>query len=130
MYYVSPAYDGSTSDKQIMERSTMPEDCDHGDSVMADKGFDMQDIFAPYRVTINIPNLTVCQQNHILGTRKLHSRVQVERFNNLTKTYKILLNPVVRNPVIIRYNICVFYVVQFLFMYHTSSCIIHMQVFK
>ena len=29
--------------------------CDKGDSIMADKGFNVQDLFAPYDVTINIP---------------------------------------------------------------------------
>ena len=53
--YVSLAYGGSTSDRQIMERSTMPQDCDCGDSMMADKGFDVQDIFTPYGITINSP---------------------------------------------------------------------------
>ncbi|KAK2158553.1 hypothetical protein LSH36_167g01016 [Paralvinella palmiformis] len=38
--------------KQILERSTMPQDCDRGDSVMADKRFDVEDIFAPYGVNI------------------------------------------------------------------------------
>ena len=35
---VSPAFGDSTSDRQIVERSTMPQDCDRGDSVIADKG--------------------------------------------------------------------------------------------
>ena len=29
-----------------------------GDSVMADKGFDVQDSFAPVDVTVNIPTFT------------------------------------------------------------------------
>lgn len=53
--YISPTYGGSTSDRQIIERSDLMEMCDPGDSIMADKGFDVQDIFAPYRVKINIP---------------------------------------------------------------------------
>jgi len=55
--YISDAYGGSTSYKQIVERSrpSLKRDCDAGDSIMADKGFDVQDIFAPYDVTVNIP---------------------------------------------------------------------------
>ena len=53
--YVSPAYGGSTSDRQICERSNLLTLCDKGDSIMADKGFNVQDLFAPYDVTINIP---------------------------------------------------------------------------
>ena len=45
--YISPAYGGSTSDRQIIERSKIPKFCDPGDSIMADKGFNVQDIFAP-----------------------------------------------------------------------------------
>ena len=39
--YVSPAYVCSTSDRQIMERSTMPHHCDRDDSVMGYKKFDL-----------------------------------------------------------------------------------------
>jgi len=53
--YISDAYGGSTSYKQIVERSSLKRDCDTGDSIMADKVFDVQDIFAPYDVTVNIP---------------------------------------------------------------------------
>ncbi|CAC5417615.1 unnamed protein product [Mytilus coruscus] len=53
--YVSPAYGGSTSDRQIFERSNLSSICDKGDSIMADKGFNVQDLFAPYDVSINIP---------------------------------------------------------------------------
>ncbi|XP_056001088.1 uncharacterized protein LOC125656863 [Ostrea edulis] len=55
MSYLSPVYGGSTSDRQIVERSRLTTLCDRGDSIMADKGFNVQDIFAPYDVTINIP---------------------------------------------------------------------------
>ena len=53
--YVSPAYGGSASDRQIVERSSLTSDCVPGDAIMSDKGFDVQDIFAPYHVVINIP---------------------------------------------------------------------------
>jgi hypothetical protein len=42
--------------------------CDPGDSIMADKGFNVQDLFAPYNVTINVPTFkkkkkrTECQE--------------------------------------------------------------------
>ena len=53
--YVSEAYGGSTSDRQILERSNLTKMCDAGDSLMADKGFDVQDLFAPVDVKVNIP---------------------------------------------------------------------------
>ena len=53
--YVSPAYGGSTSDRQIVERCKIVSACDPGDSVMADKGFNVQDLFATANVHVNIP---------------------------------------------------------------------------
>ena len=47
--YMSNAYGGSTSDRQIVERSGLPSLCDVNDSIMADKGFNVQDILAPKR---------------------------------------------------------------------------------
>lgn len=53
--YISPAFAGSTSDRQIVERSSLPQMCDMNDELMADKGFNVEDIFLPYHVSINIP---------------------------------------------------------------------------
>ena len=96
--YVSPAYGGSASDRQIIERSKVPEKCDPSDSLMADKGFDVQDIFAPYDVTINIPTFFKKQNKMsgktVLKDRKIASkRVHIERIIGLGKTYKILNQP-------------------------------------
>ena len=45
--FVSDAYmyGGSTSDRQICECSPLSALCDPGDSIMADKGFNVQDLF-------------------------------------------------------------------------------------
>ena len=40
---------------QIRERSRLPIMCEPGDSIMADKGFDVQDLFDGSMVTVNIP---------------------------------------------------------------------------
>lgn len=53
--FVSDAYGGSTSDRQITERSKLTKMVEPGDSIMADKGFDVQDMFASVDVAINIP---------------------------------------------------------------------------
>ena len=96
--YVSPAYGGSTSDRQIVERSNLTKIVDQGDSIMADKGFDVQDIFAPLDVTVNIPTFfrkkNKMSGETVLRDRKISSkRVHVERIIGLAKTYKILKNP-------------------------------------
>ena len=96
--YISPAYGGSTSDRQICERSVLTNICDTGDSIMADKGFNVQDLFAPQNVTINIPTFFK-KKNRMTGKtvlkdRRISSkRVHVERIIGLAKTYKILKNP-------------------------------------
>jgi len=52
---VSPAYGGSVSDRQVIECMGLGNVCDAGDSVMADKGFNIQDLLAPHDVQVNIP---------------------------------------------------------------------------
>lgn len=54
--YCSPAYGGSTSDRQILERSNLIQQCQKGDSIMADRGFNVQDICASQGVAVNIPH--------------------------------------------------------------------------
>ncbi|VDI05213.1 Hypothetical predicted protein [Mytilus galloprovincialis] len=52
--FISPAYGGSASDRQITERSSLMNSCDPYDSIMADKGFSVQDLFATQNVAINM----------------------------------------------------------------------------
>ena len=94
---VSDAYGGCTSDRQIVERSNIVQLCEPGDSVMADKGFNVQDLFARMNITVNIPTFFK-KRNRISGKiissdRKVSSkRVHIERIIGLGKTYKILTN--------------------------------------
>lgn len=95
--YVSPAYGGSTSDRQIIERGDLPQQCTAGDSIMADKGFNVQDIFAPFDVRVNIPAFFTKKnrltEEQVLRDRKVSSkRVHIERLIGMAKTYKILVN--------------------------------------
>ncbi|XP_052212564.1 THAP domain-containing protein 5-like [Dreissena polymorpha] len=71
--YVSPAYGGATSDRQIVERSSLTRLCSKSDSIMADKGFNVQDIFAPHDVHINIPTLFK-KQNRISNETAIKDR--------------------------------------------------------
>ena len=96
--YVSPAYGGSTSDRQIIERSKIPKTCDPGDSIMADKGFNDLDILAPFDISINIlaffKKQNKIKSSTVISDRILSSkRVHIERIIGLAKTYKILTNP-------------------------------------
>ncbi|KYN00652.1 hypothetical protein ALC62_08567, partial [Cyphomyrmex costatus] len=93
--YISSAYAGSVSDRAIVERSNLTKKTEPGDSIMADRGFTVQDLFAPIYVSINIPAFlkgkTQLPGLTLLKDRKLASkRVHIERLIGLTKTYKIL----------------------------------------
>ncbi|XP_061190649.1 uncharacterized protein LOC133198614 [Saccostrea echinata] len=96
--FISNAYGGSTSDRQIVERCKLVNLCDPKDSVMADKGFNVQDLFARMDVTVNISTF-FRKRNRMSGKillrdRKISSkRVHIERIIGLGKTYKILTIP-------------------------------------
>jgi len=95
--YVSPAFGGSTSDRQIVERSGLNIMCNSGDSVMADKGFNVEDLFLPYNISLNIPTFfrkknrmtsETVRKDKKISTKRIH----IERIIGLGKTYKILKN--------------------------------------
>ncbi|CAH2084537.1 unnamed protein product [Euphydryas editha] len=93
--YCSEAFAGATSDRQIVERSELMNMCDEGDSIMADRGFNVQDLFISKGVGINIRTFLKgkAQIPGILSKadKKLASqRVHIERLIGLTKTYAIL----------------------------------------
>ena len=95
--YVSPAYGGSASDRQIIENS--PELFDgrfeKGDSIMADRGILVQDLFASQDVAVNTPTtmkgVNQLPADTVVKDRRIASkRVHVERVIGLGKTFKIL----------------------------------------
>jgi hypothetical protein len=96
--YIGEAYGGSASDRQIVERSDLVELCTPHDEIMVDKGFNVEDIFLPARVGVNIPTFFK-KKNRLAGDlvikdRKVSSkRVHIERAIGLGKTYKILTEP-------------------------------------
>jgi len=53
--FVSYLYGGHVSDKAITDNCRITDLLEPGDVVMADKGFDMQDLLVPKRVILNIP---------------------------------------------------------------------------
>lgn len=93
--YCSPAYAGSVSDRQTVERSDLLKKCEIGDSILADRGYNIQDMFIGKDITLNIPTFLKGKSQipgvTLLRDRKLASqRVHIERLIGLTKTYKIL----------------------------------------
>ena len=95
--YISPSYGGSCSDRQIIERSTLLDAGMFlpGESIMADRGILVQDLFASKDVRVNTPRtmkgLTQLPAEVVKEDRRIASkRVHVERVIHLAKTYKIL----------------------------------------
>jgi len=86
--YVSPAFGGSTSDRQIVESTGFPKLFVPNDEVMADKGFNVEDLFIPYHVGINIPTFfkkkNRMSSDTVLKDRKIASkRVHIETLERI-----------------------------------------------
>jgi len=82
--YVSPTYEGSISDKKLVEVCGILEKMECGDEIMADKGFQIQDLLAPLGVCLNIPpflnSKVQMPADDVFLTRKIaHLRIHVER---------------------------------------------------
>ena len=96
--YVSSAYGGSASDRQIFERSQLLKNTsmlENGDSVMADRGFIVQDLLASRDITVNMPTMlrgvSQLPASTVLKDRRIaNKRVHVELVIGLAKTFRIL----------------------------------------
>jgi len=92
--FVSDLYTGRTSDKQATVECGILSLLEKGDSVMADKGFEIENVL-PEGVSVNIPpflrgkeHLSIDEE---LETRKIASvRIHVERAISRIKTFRIL----------------------------------------
>ena len=95
--YVSDSYGGSTSDRQIIERSPLlkPGMLEAGDAIMSDRGIMVQDLFASKNVKVNTPKTMKGRNQHdaktVVRDRRISSkRIHVERVIGYAKTFKIL----------------------------------------
>ncbi|XP_028157517.1 uncharacterized protein LOC114350784 [Ostrinia furnacalis] len=91
--YCSEGYGGSTSDRQIIERCNLIHKCNPGDGIMADRGFNTQDLLAPRDITLLVPNF-LKGLSQLPGIKLKHdqklaaNRIHIERLIGLIKTYK------------------------------------------
>ncbi|XP_065901415.1 uncharacterized protein [Dysidea avara] len=97
--FVSPTYEGSISDKKLVEQSGLLDKLEVGDEIMADKGFDIQDLLAPLGVKLNIPPFlssnSQFSSEDVMRTRKIAKlRIHVERAIGRIKEFRILQSPI------------------------------------
>jgi len=97
--FVSKCFEGSISDKRLVEVSGLLDKLEAGDEIMADKGFLIQDLLAPLGVRLNVPPLlkSGCQMasEDVILTKKIAQlRVHVERAIGRVKNFLILQNTI------------------------------------
>ena len=93
--FVSEAYEGSISDRKLVEVSGLLKKLEPGDEIMADKGFTIQDLLIPCGVRLNIPPFlqgnTQMAASDVFATKNIaRLRVHVERAIGRVKEYRIL----------------------------------------
>lgn len=92
--HLSQLYTGSISDREIVLRSgILFQEFEDGDSVMADKGFQIQDIL-PLGVNLNIPpflggNSQMSAEDVVRTQQTASVRIHVERAINKMKNCRI-----------------------------------------
>ena len=106
--FVSPLYGGSISDRELTQRSgflDMLKTAGKGASVMADKGFDIQDLLVSSGVKLNIPpflqkgaqfSADDVERTQQIAKVRIHVERLIERvkdFNILTQTIPLTLFP-------------------------------------
>ena len=96
---VSPLYSGSISDKELTLESGLAGLLEKGDSVMADRGFDVSDLLQPLGVHLNIPPFlrgrTQLDDKEMVETRRIASlRIHVERAIERIKNFHFFDRPI------------------------------------
>jgi hypothetical protein len=93
--FLSKLWGGNASDKHIVKESGLLNLLEKGDSVMADKGFNMKDLLEPLVVTLNMPPMR--DSNRQLSTKEVEQtrriasvRIHVERKMEQIKNFRIL----------------------------------------
>ena len=97
--HIPTVYGGSASDRALMEHDReFFQKIEPKDEVMVDKGFNIQDLLAPYDVKLSIPTFLRKRNQFKPSSREsdkkiASKRVHIERIIGLAKTYKILTSP-------------------------------------
>ena len=95
--FVSNVYEGSISDRKLVQESGLLEKLEKGDELMVDVRFDIQDSLATHGVRLNIPpflsGTSQLSGPDIVKTKKITQlRVHVKRAMGGVETFNILHN--------------------------------------
>ena len=93
--FISDLYGGSISDKEITSKSGFINKLQRSDEVMADRGFNIQEMLASKGVRVNVPPFMnqsgQFTEQEMLATRRIATlRIHVERAIERIKNYHIL----------------------------------------
>lgn len=93
--FVSPGYEGSISDKAIVEKSKVLDDIMEEDQVVVDRGFTIEEMVLRKGGTLVIPPFLgkkkQFSKEETVQTKLIaRARIHIERFNERIKNFKII----------------------------------------
>ncbi|XP_015123607.1 uncharacterized protein LOC107045759 [Diachasma alloeum] len=93
--FVSTAFEGSISDRDLFQKSNIMESLQEGDAIMADRGFNIRDLLQAKKCSLIIPPFLKGREaftaHEVFSTREIASaRIHVERAIGRVKEYRIL----------------------------------------
>jgi hypothetical protein len=93
--FVSEAFEGAISDREIVKQSGFIEQVSEDDVVLADRGFTIEDLLASKKAKLVIPPFLSGRKefsNEELVRTKIiaKARIHIERFNERIKNYRVI----------------------------------------